>query len=57
MPGSTYPVELAGAPQKLDALYVLVVADIMLVRDPLLVPYMTIGVVASAVVHSTTIWL
>lgn len=41
----------------LDALYVLVVADTIMVSDPLVVPYMTMGVVASAVVHSTTIWL
>ncbi len=41
----------------LDALYVLVVADTVVVRDPLVVPYMTTGVVISAVVHSTIIWL
>ena len=41
----------------LDALYVLVVADTIVVRDPLVVPYMTTGVVTSAVVHSTIIWL
>ena len=41
----------------LDALYVLVVADTIMVSDPLVVPYMTTGVVASAVVHSTIIWL
>ena len=55
MPGSMYPVELAGDPHMLDALYVLVVADIVLVSEPLVVPYMTTGVVASAVVHSMTI--
>lgn len=32
-------------------------ADIMLLNEALLVPYITTGVVASAVVHSTTIWL
>lgn len=41
----------------LDALYVFVVADAIMVSDPLVVPYMTMGVVAFAVVHSTIIWL
>lgn len=55
MPGSMYPVELAGDPHMLDALYVFVVADTVLASESLVVPYMTTGVVASAVVHSTII--
>ena len=41
----------------LEALYVLVVAISVLERAVMVVPYITIGLVASAVVHSATISL